>query len=229
MARRKRKSNRGLAIAIAVVAGIALLIALNRERLIDRFGARPAPPQPSIDALAHIDPAHDGTRVNVTGKLEAAQPPRDAEIGVGANAALLFRDVEMYQWRETCAGAACRYEMTWSAQPIDSTKFRDAAGHVNPAPPFASKRFDAGGLRIGAHAVDAALVAAQLAPVALPVTAADLPPNLAATFRVINGTLYAGADPSQPQVGALKVSYRVVALGNVSLSGVQHGARLAAD
>jgi hypothetical protein len=38
--------------------------------------------------------------------------------------------------------------------------------------------------------------------------------------------LYAGGDPAQPQVGMLRVSYRVVALGAASFDAVQRGANL---
>ena len=70
--------------------------------------------------------------------------------------------------------------------------------------------------------------AAQQAPQAHPVSDAGLPPNLAASFSAVNGALYAGGDPAQPQVGMLRVSYRVVPLGAATLEGVQRDGTLSA-
>ena len=48
--------------------------------------------------------------MQVSGRVVASAPARDAQLGISVDDALLFRDVEMYQWREACAGADCRYE-----------------------------------------------------------------------------------------------------------------------
>ncbi|MEO5558354.1 MAG: TMEM43 family protein, partial [Dokdonella sp.] len=61
---------------------------------------------------------------------------------------------------------------------------------------------------------------------AFPVHVAQLPPNLAATFRDHDGVLYAGADPDHGAVGDLRVSYRVVAAGPVHLNAIQEGDHL---
>ncbi|MFI4969945.1 MAG: TMEM43 family protein, partial [Lysobacterales bacterium] len=78
----------------------------------------------------------------------------------------------------------------------------------------------------GAYRVDATLAAAGVAPVAYPVRAAQLPANLAATFREQDGVLYAGANPQHPAAGDLRVSYRIVPAGPRHVSGVQTGDRL---
>ncbi|HEX6833708.1 MAG TPA: TMEM43 family protein [Rudaea sp.] len=178
-------------------------------------------------AASQIDAAKEGRPVRLNGKLEIAKPPRDAQLGVAAPAALLWRHVEMYQWQETCAKDGCHYEKGWSGATIDSHKFREPAGHENPAPPFADAKFAAGSVKLGGLAIDPDVLA-QLATTDFPVRAADLPPNLAATFRVQDGVLYAGADPAHPTVGALRVSYRAAGTGDVELTGVQRGTKLAA-
>lgn len=181
----------------------------------------------AVDA-AHVDAANDGRRVRVTGLLTADGPVRDAQLGVTAAAAVLLRNVEMYQWREHCAAAACGYDTGWGV-PVDSRKFRDPQGHENPPAPFAGAQFAAPGLKLGAFGVDAASLVAQHAPQAYPVGDAGLPPNMAASFSAQNGALYAGGDPAHPQVGMLRVSYRIVPLGAATLEGVQRGARLSAQ
>lgn len=228
MARRKRGSRVRVLVAIIAVIVLTLVGWSQRQRLLDLVGSISGRHGPGGAAVTRIDPKNDGERVRVSGPLEIARSPRDAQLGVETQAAILFRDVEMFQWREACTGDDCRYELAWSAQPIDSRKFRHAAGHENPASPLASARFDADDIRLGAYAIDAGLVAAQGGAVALPVGAADLPPNLAATFHALDGALYAGGDPAHPQAGTLRVRYRIVPLSPVSLNGIQHGSRLTA-
>ncbi len=177
----------------------------------------------------HPDAAVEGHKVTVSGKLEISQPPHDAQFGIAADAAVLLREVSMYQWQERCVGGNCRYETAWSGRPIDAHKFHDPQGHENPPLPFADARFVAGEIRLGALLVDADLAATQLAAVNYPVHANSLPPNLAATFREIDGSLYAGGDPLRPSVGELRVIYRIVPAGTVNLSGVQRGAKLSAN
>jgi hypothetical protein len=231
MARRKRKKTAvprwsvvaflGAAAAAALWLGRAHLPALRLPSLASAPAGVLA-----VDA-AHVDKANDGRRVRVTGMLAAGGPARDAQLGVSAASAVLLRNVEMYEWREHCAGSACNYDTGWGA-PADSRRFREAKGHENPPAPFAAAVFVAPGLKLGAFGVDAALLVAQHASQAHPVSDAGLPPNLAASFSAVNGALYAGGDPAQPLVGMLRVSYRVVPLGAATLEGVQRDGALSA-
>ena len=177
-----------------------------------------------------IDPANEGRRVQVSGRLAAAAAARDADMGIAAGAAVLLRKVEMFQWRERCdGGAACTYETAWSSQPIDSHAFRQPQGHENPPMRLMDAHFAGADLRLGAFSPDATLVAAQIGLVDHPVHAAELPPNLAATFADADGALYAGGDASHPRVGEVRVSYRIAPLGDAVLRGVQRGNRLIAE
>jgi hypothetical protein len=171
--------------------------------------------------------AGDGIAMRKSGRLEIRHPPRDAQIGVTAEAIILLRIVEMYQWHERCelAGGACSYTASWSPGHVDSAKFRDATGHGNPPAPFADARFVAGEIRLGDLIVDPKLLETQAAQ-DYPVKASALPPNMAATFNVVDGVLYAGGDAAHPQVGTVRVRYRIVPAGEVELAGVKRGNRL---
>ena len=147
---------------------------------------------------------------------------------LSVDSVLLLRSVEMYQWREQCSGNDCHYDAAWSAQPIDSEKFRAPAGHENPRFPFTSARFSSGPVKLGGYVVDPQLIAEQVTLVNHAVHVADLPPNLAVTFRDADGILVAG-DPANPKVGALRVSFRAAPSTAVTVSGVQRGQRLATD
>lgn len=176
-----------------------------------------------------IDPANDGKRLSVSGELSIGQSPHDPRLGLTAKAAMLFRHVAMYQWREHCSGGNCLYETVWSEQPIDSRKFDRPDGHENPPFPFTDAKFAASDIRLGAFRIDPAIVAATGKQIALPVSTTALPPNLAATFRDYDGGLYAGENPSQPSIGDLRVNFTDVAVGAATLTGVQHGSRLSAN
>src|SRR5579884_751345 len=222
--RRTRRVPIALGLALLVVAGAVVWLAATR------FGGRGDLTAPPLAVGAdRIDAANDGRRVRLSGRLAYARPPRDAELGVSAEAAILLRHVEMYQWHERCDAGDCRYAAAWSAEHVDSRRFRAPAGHENPPFPFADARFAAAGLRLGAFAVDADVVAAELAAVDHPVRIDALPPNLAASFREFHGVLYAGDDPEHPAIGALRVSFRIVPAGEAKLTGVQRGERLAAQ
>jgi hypothetical protein len=223
MARRKRKP------AARIVVGVLALAALAGAgwfgyRHVDQ---QQAPVKVSAD---RVDPANEGGHVQVTGRLTASSAARDADMDIDAKAAVLARKVEMFQWREHCEhGAACTYETAWSSQRIESSGFREPQGHENPPMRLVDAHFAGADLKLGAFAADPELVAAQAVLVDHPVHAADLPPNLAATFADANGALYAGGDAAHPRVGEVRVSYRVAPLGEIVLRGVQHGNRLTVE
>ena len=223
MARRKRKS------ATRIVASALALIALAAAGWFGyrHFDRQQAPIKVSAD---RVDPANEGRHVQATGRLTASSVARDADMDIEAKAAVLLRKVEMFQWHERCEhGAACTYETAWASQRIDSTGFREPQGHENPPMRLVDAHFAGADLKLGAFAADPALVAAQVVLADHPVHAADLPPNLAATFADADGALYAGGDASHPRVGEVKVSYRIAPLGEAVLRGVQHGNRLTTE
>jgi hypothetical protein len=229
MARRRRKASYAPILLGCVAVALAALAWMNASRVrayFDALGSKSAGPV-SV-AADNVDPVNEGRRVRIVGKLETGAPARDEELGVGANAAILLRKVEMYQWREHCGSGDCTYEAAWSAQPIDSLKFRHPEGHENPSQRLVDARFASDSLRVGAFSV-AADVAVQGATIDLPVRTGDLRPNLAASFSEANGALYAGGDPVHPKVGEVRVSYAIVPPGNIELSGVQRGSSLVAQ
>ena len=197
------------------------------------WASRGAPRSPDVaDAIAvpaaTIDRANEERRVTVSGMLEIEAGAVDNELDVASAAALLFRDVEMYQWQESCLANGCGQGMVWSATRIDSSQFREQAGNANPVGfPFANARFAAQAIRLGRFTVDPDLVA-QLPTQPRPVWVSDLQPNLAAIFRDADGSLFSGDDIGHPKLGDLRVSYREVPLGEVTLTGVQRGDHLVA-
>lgn len=222
-------------VGIALVAAILALLWIAWRQ---SGGGEPAAPavSASSDASAlpvpsdRVDPANQGRLVEVSGRLQGTEPPRDEQFGIRAQAGAiaLMRAVEMRQWDERCEQESCKYEQVWAGEAIDSSAFRQRQGHDNPQhSPFDGDLFSAAELRLGAFHFDPELAAQVLfdedAPVALPVRASQLPPNLAATFSDRDGMLYSG-DPERPAVGDLRVRYLVIEPLEVShVRGVQDG------
>ncbi len=227
--RRSKKSSRVRPLALlAVLFVVGAAAWMNKNRIAGYFDAHVDRSAAVVDAAAdHVDPANEGNRIRLAGKLETGAPVHDEQLGISARAAVLLRKVEMYQWREHCSGEECSYETVWSQQPIDSSRFRRGEGHENPTQRLLDARFVSDNMRLGVFSVAADLVATQARAVDLPVHAADLTPNLAATFNEANGVLYAGGDAEHPKVGEVRVSYRIVPPGNVELTGVQRGGGIA--
>lgn len=231
MAKRRKFSKRSrsgvrLLLVVVLIGAVAGAAWYARHRGLEGGGVGHHADVAEI-APSQTNPAQEGRKVRLNGKLEITKPPRDAQLGVAAPAAVLLRHVEMFQWQESCDAKGCRYEKGWSGAVVDSHKFREPAEHENPQAPFSDAKFSAGSAKLGGLDIDPDVLA-QLAPADFSVRAADLPPNLAASFRVQDGVLYAGGDPAHPAIGELRVSYRAVGVGDVELTGWQRGTKLAA-
>lgn len=225
----------GLVLSAGAAAGLwyawqnrATLTARRPAAASAPAGAGTATPSP-----ARKDVAAKPAVVEINDIVRGASPLRDAQFGVGVPAGPLglVRTVEMFQWEERCTNGRCGYVKAWSGEPVDSAAFRERKGHENTARfPFRSETFAAKEFRIGNLALDAAFAAripaASAASTPMPVRIAQLPPNLAATFRERDGVLYAG-DPARPAVGDLRVRYSTLEPNAPQrLKGVQDGDRL---
>jgi len=225
MPKRARKRNRPLIVGIALLFFFGVVVWYGVTRLGWQLKEHRDQPV-AVAEQPPVDPASEGKRVTVSGKLSTPSAVRDPDLGLSVDAIVLLRNVEMYQWREQCAGSDCKYDAAWSSTPVDSSKFKTSAGHENPRFPFTSARFATGPVRIAGYIVDPDLIAEQVPPEKYPVHTASLPPNLAVTFHEADGELVTADDANHPKVGALRVSYRVVPARTASLTGVQHGQRL---
>ncbi len=234
MAKPAHRSNPVVVVLIlAVVAAIGAYAWLHRHAAPATETKVSQPVEALHVPAAKIDPANEGRVVAIEGPLTVVKPARDTQLGIDADAVMLLRFAEMLQWQEKCDGGKCTYLEVWSPDVIDSRRFRETAGHVNPVRlPIASARFSAGEVHLGAFAVDAATLgnyrldsSLQTRPVAFPVTTKSLPSNLAISFREVDGALYAG-DPKRRAVGDLRITYRIIPAGSVELTGVQRGGKL---
>jgi len=186
-----------------------------------------------------VDPANEGKLVHVTGDMKASIRPNDAEFGVSADGLRLVRTVEMYQWSEETQTETKKnmggseetvttysYVRTWSHAPIDSSRFKIPEGHVNPAKRYNDATFSGGDVTLGAFHPSDRVVAMLPASQELRVDATmaeALHGRVNGPVQANDGKFYLGADPSQPRIGDMRISYQFAPAGAVSIVGRQAG------
>lgn len=218
-----------LGVAVASMLLVIAVVVIGRSGGWSNFmQVSESPARPTVVSDGAIDPLNEGRLVSVQGKLEYAEAPSDPDLGfVCEEAAILLRRVEMYEWHESCIEGSCTQALQWSEEHVDSQSFHEKTGHQNPDRfPFTSLRMDATDLQVGAFRPDPDLVVGQVNAIDRPVRLGELPANLAASFSEFEGQILAGTDPDQPDAGGLRISYRIVPVGMVTLVGVQRGTRL---
>lgn len=230
----------GVLFGIVLVAGSAFLLFWNEGRAVQTARSLTEGQGVVVDAdAARVDPGNDGKLVHVAGDLKTTAPLNDAEFGVSAPAARLVRTAEMYQWKEEShtetqknfGGSEERtttytYVQTWSDNRIDSGKFKRPDGHANPQMRYRRFEVTARDATLGAFRPGEAVLAHLAAGSELrvdPAAAGAVRQRAGASAQVADGRIYIGADPAQPRIGDLRISYHTAPTGPVSLIGQQAG------
>jgi hypothetical protein len=173
-----------------------------------------------------VNPANEGRLVHVSGPLTIATVPRDGDFNLTppAGTLRLIRRVEMYQWQEkqesetrnrlgggTETVTTYSYSRAWVEGRVDSGRFRQGEGRTNPTPRHESADWMAEGVRLGAFR----LATGQLQDIGATQT---LPSPVGG-----GNTLYLGADPQNPRVGDLRISWMAARPEAISLVAAQIG------
>ena len=240
---RIRKSMMGVLIGFVLIVVSAIGLFWNEGSAVQtaKSLAEGAGLVVDVDS-ARLDPTNEGKLVHVSGEMKAGVPPSDAEFGVSADGLRLVRTVEMYQWEETrttetrktlggseYAVTTPTYVRAWSETQINSRNFMQPNDHANPDMRYRGAVFPAHDLTLGAFQPSEAIVNELPASQQVRV---DETPGMAVQGRItgpvaaVDGVLYLGADPAQPRIGDLRVSYRLAPAGPVSIVGRQTSADL---
>jgi hypothetical protein len=216
--------------ALLVLAGIGLE-ALNASSLISYRNAARLHGGEVIELGADAQPqaGQHGFMARVVGTPKVVEAPHDEQFNQSADTPVLLRHVEMFQWREISFGGNVHYEQDWVDHPVDSSHFKDPAGHANPGSfPISGKQFDAGLVQMGGFRLEPVLVHALPGSQIVKPDAATLPENLAASFSRYQDYLVTSARPGVPHLGDLRVSWGAVPLQQLTIVGRLDGARLGA-
>jgi Transmembrane protein 43 len=188
-------------------------------------------------AADRVAPENEGRLVHVTGPLTTTAPLADPEFGVTVQAAVLARQVEMYQWKEeqrtetskNFGGSEERttvytYVGTWSSHRIDSSRFKQS-GKSNPQMRYQSVTIAAKDATLGGFRPSEGVLRRLAAKESLPVDTA-----LEGRIRergnktqIVDGVIYLGADPANPAIGDLRISYHVARPTTATIVGRQSG------
>ena len=230
----------GVVVGIALFLGAIPLLWWNEGRSIKLIRTLELGARSYVAAEAgHVDGALEGKLVFLTGTVSTPERLSDATFGLSVTAIRLKRMVEMYQWQEhkdshtekqfgggSTTVTTYSYGKEWSEAAIDSSAFKNASEHKNPASlPFASQEFTTHTARLGAHALPEALCALLTTYTPYPATAtlaAHLPAGLTPPLQLTHEVLQSG-DPASPRIGDVRVHFSIIPPGPVSVLAQQHG------
>ena len=183
-----------------------LLLALMLVASMQASAQVPAPVAATTPAVATSQIA---AQTHPQGQIESAVAVTDPDFGVHANALALERRVEMLQWRKVNFPAPPHDEQAWVAGHVDANGF-DAA-HKNPGElPFNGARWWSAGPKLDDHPVSSDVLAALDAWAPFKPDLAQLPTNLAVSFQPDGDWLSTSQDPAHPQIGDVRVRWRVI-------------------
>lgn len=226
----------GVLMGLLLIPGSAWMLFWNEGRAVQtsRSLSEGAAAVQSAEP-GRVDPALEGRLVHVSGPITVAGALRDPDFGVRAERALrIVRSVEMYQWQEqsrsetrTNLGGSqetvttYNYTRAWSAQQIDSSRFRQSEGRFNPQMRYAARDTVAAEARLGARRLTETQLRGLGEARPLPLDASTF--MAPAGAMVIDGGLYLGRNPQSPQIGDLRIRFSVVPAESASVVAAQRG------
>ncbi len=237
------KSILGVLIGIVLIIAAIVLLCWNEGRAVTTARSLAEGRGAVVEVGAtSIDSSNEGRLVYVNGEIAAQAPLTDREFSVTANGLRLVRKVDMYQWKEETKSErhsklgggeeevkTYTYDRVWLDRREDSSRFKHPDGHDNPEMRYHGQVVIARDARLGAfhpgEQVLRLLPASERLPLAPGITAA-LGSRLTGPAAIVDGNLYVGADPSNPHIGDLRISYTIAPNGVASIIGRQTGSGL---
>ena len=229
----------GVIIGLLLFLGSFYLIWWNEGRSVERIKTL----QEGRDSVVSVspdvvDPSNQAALIHVTGRADTNDILKDTLFGVEENALKLKRIVEMYQWHEdtrterhtNLGGSETKetvytYRKAWSQELINSSGFKRSQEHKNPSSmPYKTEIFSTSNVSLGAFELTKPFTQkiSQYEDYNLTeqnVNAMD--PRLQQSFE-LSGNQYFYGDPSNPQIGAMRVSYSIIRPMEVTVVGQQN-------
>lgn len=236
---RIRGAIKGILAGLILFVAAFVLLFWNEGRAVEQHKTLKEGMGAVVSVMSdNIDPANAGKLIHVTGKANSSATLTDPVFGVSANALKLKRVVEMYQWKETSQSTTKNklgggtetvktytYSKAWSDKVVNSADFKESAGHQNPAAlPYESKDQIADVITLGAFTLSPSLVAKinNFESVAI---GSDTPlaEPLKSKAKMHDGGIYMGSDPTSPQIGDVRIKFKVARPMDVSVIAKQVG------
>ncbi len=187
--------------------------------------------------VENVNPANNGKLIHTQGMATTQETLTDAQFAVAVPAIKLQRSVSMYQWKESettetheevggskTTKKTYTYTEGWSDSAISSDTFKQSAGHDNPPMPYKSQTFQAQHVSLGAFALNADQVSRLSGEQDFSVQGVEVANKMAGKKVTVTATgFYLGDNPTQPHIGDLQVSFKVLKPVNVSVVAQQQG------
>ncbi len=189
-----------------------------------------------------VDPANEGKLVHLSGLLTYPDKLSDPLLSLSLPALRLIRKVEMLQWAQkstsrtknkygggTETTTTYSYSKIWSPSLIDSSAFKQPAGHENPAAmPFKAARWVAKDARLGAFTLPERIASSLGKEEPIPLSKQNRPDkSIAGKGRPGgDGALYFGSK-SHDRIGDTRITILAARPAQASIVAMQKGEGLA--
>ncbi|WP_411825341.1 TMEM43 family protein [Luteolibacter sp. AS25] len=185
-----------------------------------------------------VNPANDGRLVYLTGPAISEDKLSDQQFGINSEALRLRRVVEMYQWKENTQSETRKklgggeetvttydYVQGWNKGRIDSSRFKQQAGHLNPEMQVSGSEWIADPINVGAFELSPRLASGidNFSSVSFDATQEFPDEILGKKATVSGGIIYLGSDTNAPTLGDLRISFEEALPGDVSIISRQRG------
>lgn len=176
-----------------------------------------------------VVPGNEGKLVHTTGDSDTLETLSDDQFQIKAKGFRMERTVEMYQWIESKNTrtendkeiTTWTYSTGWSSELKDYTDFKEIEGHINPSSiPYEGKSYQVTRGTLGAYELDNDEISKLSNFEALDVSAEQAALSGGAA-KAHNGQIYIGPDPSNPTVGDVRIGFKIVRVGPMSIVGKQ--------
>lgn len=221
----------GVLIGIILLPIAIVLLSWNEGRAVTAAAGLKRGLSSIIEINAEsLNPQNNGKLVYLAGTVTGVTPAKDNWSGLSAAGLLrLQRKVEMYQWLEresetkvnNVGGSQTTqktytYVLDWSETLHNSAQFKIPAGHQNPPMPLRSQAFEASPVKIGVFTLDKNLLQDLNNFEAIQVLK-----NPPAGYVIQGNSFYKGANPDQPAVGDMRVTYSAIQAQTYSMAAQQ--------
>ncbi|HRD76836.1 MAG TPA: TMEM43 family protein, partial [Hyphomicrobiaceae bacterium] len=121
------------------------------------------------------------------------------------------------------------YDRVWAEGRINSSSFKNQSGHENPEPRLKALTVTASDAALGAFKPGEDVISRVSAGAKLPVptAAVEAAKSRFGAAHLTNDAVCICADPGAPRIGDLRVSYRILPAGPLSIIGAQSGSDFA--
>lgn len=231
---------KGIVFGVVIfIVGFPLLF-WNEGRAVNRYKALKEGAGVVVSvAEDKVDAANDGKLVHLTGLATTEDVLKDNEFGISATAIKLKRISQMYQWKETkktktkkktgggtTTKATYSYQKVWSGKIVSSGNFKESEGHTNPTSmKYAEKQYTAKNVTLGAFDLSRTLIGkiGHWEDVDIQESSSQLPTALRGKVKIHDNSYYIGKMPDSPEIGDIKISFKIVEPLKVSIVSKQVG------